>query len=109
MNHWDLYLRARLACIQDALAEGKSVAEVAVLFGLDTAQARTLCNTAERMAPPSVSKREIHIVAPSGTAVMTFNTRAEYQDWYDRQISKGIPPMECWKHPRTAYTFVCKE
>lgn len=109
MNHWDLYLRARLACIQDALAEGKSVAEVAVLFGLDTAQARSLTSLANQMGTAPPPKREIRIVAPSGSVVMSFNTRAEYQAWYDRQISNGNPPLECWKHPQIVYTFVCKE
>ena len=109
MNHWDLYLRVRMACIQDALAEGKSVAEVAVLFGLDTAQARSLTSLANQMGTAPSPKREIRIVTQSGTVVMTFNTRDEYQAWYDRQISLGHTPLECWKHPQIVYTFVSKE
>lgn len=109
MNHWDLYLRVRMACIQDALAEGKSVAEVAVLFGLDTAQARSLTSLANQMGTAPKPKREIRIVAPSGSVVMSFNNHTEYLDWYNRQISSGKPPLECWKHPQIVYTFTCKE
>ena len=109
MNHWDLYLRARLACVQDALAEGKTVSEVAILFGLDTAQARMLCATASQMGAAPKPKREIRIVAPSGSVVMSFNNHDEYQVWYDRQISFGHTPLECWKHPQIVYTFTCKE
>ena len=109
MNHWDLYLRTRMACIQDALAEGKTVAEIAILFGLESLQARMLCANASERGEAPAPKRELRIVTPSGTVVMSFNTCDEYQAWYDRQISLGHTPLECWKHPQIVYTFTCKE